>query len=431
MDLSLSQPEAVASLPAATVENANRESGRVPGIDVLRGLCIVAVVLHHINLRIHFRDSSLGHWLGPAANRALFWSGYYGVRVFFVISGFLITTWSLKRWGHLGKHNLAQLNLAQLNKRQFYLMRFARIMPCLLGLLLLLAVLDRFSVPYFTINTRHTSLWRALLAALTFHVNWLEARTGYLPANWDVLWSLSVEEVFYVFFPLLCTLVRKQALLIALLCSLVLIGPYARVHTQNELWSDYGYFSCMDGIAFGCLAAMASVRVRLSRKMILLMGYCGALLCIFIAVLRGPAASMGLYKIGLDVTTLEIGAVLLVIALQQNFERQSREAATVPASAKGKAAQALFRSTAFLRWFGRNSYEVYLTHMLAVWPMVILFFHFKQNINTAPLWFLVTTAQSGALGYLVARFYSESANHWLRRRLSPKPAKSLSAAGAS
>jgi peptidoglycan/LPS O-acetylase OafA/YrhL len=405
MDLFLSEPEAVALQPPAAVENANRKSDRVPGIDVLRGLCIVAVVLHHINLRIHFRDSSLGHWIGPAANRTLFWNGYYGVRVFFVISGFLITTWSLKRWGKLG----------QINRRQFYLMRFARIMPCLLGLLLLLAILDRFSVPYFTINTQHTSLWRALLAALTFHVNWLEARTGYLPANWDVLWSLSVEEVFYVFFPLLCTLVRKQALLIALLCSLILIGPYARVHTQNELWSDYGYFSCMDCIAFGCLAAMVSEKVRLSRKMILFLGYSGALLCLLVTVFRGTAASLGLYKSGLHLTTLEIGTALLVIALQQNFESH--------APAKSKAAQALFHSMAFLRWFGRNSYEVYLTHMLAVWPMVILFFHFKQSINTAPLWFLATTALAGALGYVVARFYSKPFNHWLRQRFSPKPAR--------
>src|SRR6478672_1021534 len=101
---------------------------RVPGIDLLRGLCIVAVVLHHINLRIHFRDGGLGHLIGPAANRVLFWNGYYGVRVFFVISGFLITTWSLKRWG----------SLSRLRRRQFYLMRFARIVPCLAGLLVLL-----------------------------------------------------------------------------------------------------------------------------------------------------------------------------------------------------------------------------------------------------------------------------------------------------
>jgi peptidoglycan/LPS O-acetylase OafA/YrhL len=79
------------SQPAAT----QKAEKRVPGIDLLRGLCIVAVVLHHINLRIHFRDSSLGQMIGPAANRVLFWNGYYGVRMFFVISGFLITTWSL------------------------------------------------------------------------------------------------------------------------------------------------------------------------------------------------------------------------------------------------------------------------------------------------------------------------------------------------
>jgi peptidoglycan/LPS O-acetylase OafA/YrhL len=156
------------SQPVAT----QKAEKRVPGIDLLRGLCIVAVVLHHINLRIHFRDSSLGQMIGPAANRVLFWNGYYGVRMFFVISGLLITTWSLKRWG----------SLSRLDRRQFYRMRFARIVPCLIGLLILLSLLDRFGVPRFTINTQHTSLGRALLAALTFHVNWLEAHTGYLPA---------------------------------------------------------------------------------------------------------------------------------------------------------------------------------------------------------------------------------------------------------
>ena len=58
---------------------AQQDKLRVPDIDLLRGLCIVAVVLHHINLRIHFRDSSMGQLLGPAANRVLFWNGYYGV----------------------------------------------------------------------------------------------------------------------------------------------------------------------------------------------------------------------------------------------------------------------------------------------------------------------------------------------------------------
>ena len=412
------------SQPVAT----QKAEKRVPGIDLLRGLCIVAVVLHHINLRIHFRDSSLGQLIGTAANRVLFWNGYYGVRMFFVISGFLITTWSLKRWG----------SLSQLDRRQFYLMRFARIVPCLVGLLVLLSVLDRMGVPRFTINTQHTSLGRALLAALTFHVNWLEARTGYLPAAWDVLWSLSVEEVFYVFFPLLCTLLRKPALLIGLFSCFVIAGPFARVQTHNELWADYGYLSCMDGIALGCLAAMLAAKVRFSHKSNLALRISGTLLCLLITVFRGTAARLALYKVGLDVTALQVGAALLVIALQQSFEAHTTldQPPLLSPSVRTRSAVmvrglgiALFRSTGFLRWFGRNSYEVYLTHMLVVWPMVGLFFHFRQSLNTAVIWFLSITVLTGLAGHVLARSYSDPLNRRLRAGLwQAKPKSAVAAA---
>lgn len=412
------------SQPVAT----QKAEKRVPGIDLLRGLCIVAVVLHHINLRIHFRDSSLGQLIGPAANRVLFWNGYYGVRMFFVISGFLITTWSLKRWGRLN----------QLDRRQFYLMRFARIVPCLVGLLVLLSVLDRFGVPRFTINTQHTSLGRALLAALTFHVNWLEARTGYLPAAWDVLWSLSVEEVFYVFFPLLCTLLRKPALLIGLFSCFVIAGPFARVQTHNELWADYGYLSCMDGIALGCLAAMLAAKVRLNHKLNLALRISGTLLVLLITVFRWTAERLALYKVGLDVTALQVGAALLVIALQQSFEARTMldHSPLLRSSLRTRSAvivrnlgSALFRSTGFLRWFGRNSYEVYLTHMLVVWPMVGLFFHFHQSLNTAVLWFFSITVLTGLAGHVLARSYSDPLNRRLRAGLwQAKPKSAVAAA---
>ena|SRR5579864_163463 len=394
---------------ALTVSSGQQNKSRVPGIDLLRGLCILAVVLHHINLRIHFRDSSLGQLIGPAANRVLFWNGYYGVRIFFVISGFLITSWSLKRWGRLD----------QINVRQFYQIRFARIMPCLAALLLVLVLLDRFGVPRFVINTQRTSFVRASIAALTFHVNWLEAKTGYLPASWDVLWSLSVEEIFYVVFPLLCLLLRKQALLLGVLSCFVLVGPFARVHTQNELWADYGYLACMDGIALGCLAAVFAAKIKLSKKANLAFRISGALLCLLITVFRGLAVRLAFYKAGLDVTLLEIGSALLLVALQQNSERRSENISDKPTRASGwtRISGYLYQSTAFLRWFGRNSYEVYLTHMFAVWPMVGLFFYFHQSIHLAPLWFLGTLALAGAMGYLVARFYSEPFNYQLRTRL--------------
>jgi peptidoglycan/LPS O-acetylase OafA/YrhL len=414
----------VSSLPEVTTQ---RPEQRVQGMDLLRGLCIVAVVLHHINLRIRFNQSGLGKLMGPAANRVLFWSGYYGVIVFFVISGFLITTWSLKRWG----------SLRQISLRQFYLMRFARIVPCLVGLLAILGLLDRFGVPRFVINTQHTSLLRALLAALTFHVNWLEARTGYLPASWDVLWSLSVEEVFYLFFPLLYTLLRKQALIISVLCCFMAIGPWARIHMQG-LWADYGYLSCMDGIALGSLAAMAAAKLRLRARANRALLMTGVLLCLLIVVFRATAARIGFYKWGLDVTVLEFGVALLMITLQLRFNgaavRHSAAASMSTGSSSGKiqlssAARLLFRSTAFLRWFGRNSYEVYLTHMFVIWPIVWLFQRFGARIDSAPWWFLLATTLAGLLGWVVARFYSEPLNRGLRWKLAPTRTADSAAAG--
>ncbi len=370
---------------------------RVAGIDVLRGLCILAVVIHHINLRFRFDKTALGGMLWPSVNHVLFWSGYYGVRVFFVISGFLITTWSLKRWGRL----------QELNRRQFYAMRFARIVPCLLALLVLLSALHLFHVPQFTINPQKTTLWRALLAALGFHVNWLEAKVGYLPASWDVLWSLSVEEVFYLGFPLLCTFLRTQWLLIGAFMAFIVAGPFARV-LLNDLWSEYGYTASMDGIALGCLAALLCAQVRLSAVAARVMFWSGVALMLLIEVFRPVAAKIGFYKLGLDVTVLEIGAALLLIVLQQK----------ATAGTRGSGFSRIFSVP--LEWFGRISYEVYLTHMLVVWPMVYAYRSSGQSAGWQPLWFVGITLLCGLLGYAVARWYSEPANRAIRARLITK-----------
>jgi peptidoglycan/LPS O-acetylase OafA/YrhL len=373
-------------------------AGRVEGIDILRGICIVAVVLHHINLRIPFKDSYLGKHLSREILNVLFWSGYYGVRVFFVISGFLIASWSLKRWG----------NLSSLSLKKFYVIRFARIMPCLIALLILLSALHLAGVPGFLV--RHTSLGRALLAALTFHVNWLEARVGYLNAPWDPLWSLSVEEMFYVFFPLLCVFTRKQIFLVPILIGFIVAGPSARVLIQNNIWVDYSYLSCMDGIALGCLAAMISARFKFSARAALGWEFSGALLFLLIFVFR-RLANASLYKAGLDVTVLNVGVALLIIGLQQRFDHGMNPARWW---------------SAFLRWFGRNSYEVYLTHMLVVWPAITIFRSTNQPIDRAPIWFLGIAGVTGVVGYVVARFYSEPMNRALRSKLQ----KSAKAAGA-
>jgi peptidoglycan/LPS O-acetylase OafA/YrhL len=198
-------------------------------------------------------------------------------------------------------------------------------MPCLIGLLILLAILDRAGVPNFVIAKNrqlpgyapHPSLPGALFAALTFHVNVIEARTSYLPAAWDVLWSLSVEEVFYIFFPLVAVIFKKQSIFVALLLCLCIVGPFARmVLTHNPIWAEYGYFSCMDGIAIGCLAALLASQVRVGKHARVALLTIGSLLCLLIQFFRVMTAHLGLYKMGLDETVLEIGVALLLIVFQ-------------------------------------------------------------------------------------------------------------------
>ena len=95
-------------------------------------------------------------------------------------------------------------------------------------LLLLLAILSTLhlaQVRNFAIKPATASLGRALFAALTFQVNVLEADHGYLPGSWDILWSLSVEEMFYLFFPLLCRGLGRGKLLIAALIGIGFAWP--------------------------------------------------------------------------------------------------------------------------------------------------------------------------------------------------------------
>jgi peptidoglycan/LPS O-acetylase OafA/YrhL len=220
--------------------------------DVLRGFSILAVVLLHTWLRFFLagydiRRPSLPHM----AFHLIFLNGGNGVTVFFAVSGFLITLTSLRRFG----------SLSAMRASVFYRIRFARIAPLLVLIVAILSALALAHVEGFQFSPKNAALSRAIVSAFTFHLNWLEARFGYLPANWDVMWSLSVEEMFYIFFPIFCVVLlrfrRGMIPFIAFLLALVAMGPFARgVWSTNPIWLEKSYLGGMDGIALGCLTAL-------------------------------------------------------------------------------------------------------------------------------------------------------------------------------
>jgi len=362
---------------------------RLDGVDALRGLAIFFVLMNHVNMRLRIAGVPYAKGLPEQLLSSLVWNGQFGVQIFFAVSGFLIASMAIRRWGPL----------SNISVREFYLLRFARIAPLLLLLLAVLSALHLIHLKYFIVSPKTGGLSQALFAALTFHVNLLEARRGYLPANWDILWSLSVEEVFYLFFPLVCRLLGRGKVLIGVLLMFVVLGPFARTTLAhgNGVWKEYSYLGGMDAIALGCLTALLAVRIRFSRHGLRILAAVGGALLIFILCFSLRASSWDLGRAGLDMSILAAGACMIVIAASQTRWTGPR----------------ILRPPIHL---GEHSYEVYLTHMFVVFALFQLFVDAGKPMKAVAALFLTVIVISGLFGALVARFYSEPMNRALRKR---------------
>lgn len=369
-----------------------RSASRNTGIDLLRGISILAVLLLHLNLQIPFNQTALGAMLPRPWYNLFFWSGFYGVAMFFVISGYLITISALKKWG----------SLPQVSTWDFYRYRFARIMPLLGALLLVLAVLHFFQVPRFVLDPDKVGLARAVFAALTFHFNWLEIQVGYLPGNWDILWSLSIEETFYLTFPLLCLLMRKEWQFVALVAIFFVISPWARVamYPDNEL-GDRNHLAYIDAIAVGCITALVAGRVQISERWLRVAMIAGWGLLVLIFFFRRMVFRLGFTANGLYISILALGVGLVLLWMHHRHARGE---------------QGRKRSLRWLTHLGQYSYEIYLTHMFVVFAGVAIF----RYLGLAGAWvyalYLLVTLVSYALGAAVARYFSDPVNRWLRKR---------------
>ena len=373
---------------------------RLDGIDLLRGLAIFFVLMNHVNIRLLGAKVLYTKFLPAQLVHLLVWNGQLGVQMFFAVSGFLITSITLRRWGALSNVSL----------RDFYLFRFARTAPLLLLLLTILSGMHFAHVHNFVVTEKTGGLGRAVLAALTFHVNVLEARRGYLPGSWDVLWSLSVEEMFYLFFPLVCRVFGRGKLFIVILLSFVVLGPFGRTVLShgNEVWQEYSYLGGMEAIALGCLTALIVSRTRFSRPVLWPLGSSGAAIVISSLVFSLQAYRGWPGRTGLNMTILALGTCMFIAA----------------------TAQTQWRSPRFLTpllKIGQYSYEVYLTHMFVVFGFFGLFLDVSKPMRLVPVLFIATILISGVLGAAVAGFYSEPMNRFLRNYSGSRHGKPASA----
>ena len=203
--------------------------GRIPSLDGLRAIAVILVVLAHAHQTRGFPDIPVLH---AVAHR-----GRIGVEVFFVISGFLITTLMFRELDRRGRLSIGA----------FYLRRVLRIVPAYLCLLAVVAALQAAGHAHLT--------RRDWIAAATYTVNFLRK-----PA-WEIghAWSLSIEEHFYLMWPLVIAAFpprvgRSVALGSLAFCGLarwavILVSPSSS--PMAELWT----FTRMDTIAAGCLLA--------------------------------------------------------------------------------------------------------------------------------------------------------------------------------
>jgi len=255
---------------------------RLPGLDGLRGIAVLAVIIYH-------------------ADVSLLVGGFLGVDVFFVLSGFLITTLLI--------NELTETNTV--DRARFYMRRIRRLMPALFLVLFFSVLVSGLFVLDAAYHVRRDLPW-----AITFVLNWsyLFFEQSYFvnisrPPLLQHLWSLSVEEQFYVVWPIMLIALYK-----------VKIG---KISPRVKIFPDRA--AAMNALGLLSLAGLAYFFLFVSEL------------------------NEFLYRGGFLVLSI-LTVILVVVAAHPGLKFGSR------------------LGNPLLKWFGDRSYGIYLWH----WPIFVL-----------------------------------------------------------
>lgn len=366
---------------------------RFHSIDSLRCISIFLVLLHHFNIPYKLFDTFINFQIfGENITTLLARNGNYGVTMFFVISGYLITSHTIKRWGAL----------QQINTRDFYISRFARIMPTLILLICVVNLLGAFELkPFITQAPNGIVVAQSTvnLAALTFWMNLLIIENGWVNYALGVLWSLSVEEVFYLLFPLTALLFKRKPYFLLACFTLILFAPYFRyLHYGEESGAYlYHYFSSFDGIAFGCIAALLAPYLKLQARTWSGLKYI-AIVTMFIIYFSAPIKQNCIWGISLFALATAI-VILANVANEQVIQVQRFK---------------------WLQEIGKNSYEIYLFHLIILGFFKLFYTPALTEGNIKLVLLLLYLILAIGLGALIARYFSNPLNQAIRQRLIKK-----------
>ena len=350
--------------PAGT-EPPRPGPGYLPAIDGLRAFAIIAVLFYH-----------LGVPFLPG--------GYLGVDLFFVISGFLITMLLVQEADRTRRVRVGR----------FWMRRARRLLP---ALLLMVGVVAATAA--LVGRDLNAGLRTQVLGATLYGSNWVQIATGtsyvdhYEPQVFTHLWSLAVEEQFYLVWPIVVVVVlalpvRRTGIRAVLILAVVSAAWMAVQYvpgadpTRAYVGTDTHGFALLLGAALGFGSRMTPARSRFGHgrpgrplNAVGLLGLLGVLAGMLVLNDNGPAAFRG------GILIVDIAAVGLVAA-----------------AARGSRPVGLIFATPIPIWIGRRSYGIYLWH----WPLILIIGRLLPP--SAPAWQLVlltvvTTVLCAELSY--------------------------------
>ncbi len=359
----------------------------MPGLDALRGVAVLAVVAYH----------GLHWWLPPGNSLSrgvrllsqLATPGWLGVNLFFILSGFLITGILIdsRERPHYWKN--------------FYVRRMLRILPLYVAVLVYLRIGGGLD-------------WRYLLLCLLYLANFASARHG---VGYGPLWSLAVEEQFYLLWPTIVRRLRLRSIAIACIASIVLSPPLRYLTARGVLYAWDAHpatWLVTDNLAAGALIAVLLRMHAVTRRR--------ALQWALLAALAGTA----LLALGLASSIMHRDSPLGT-AFQPEPFLLFFTALLLVALAFGDHPLFL-RCAAPLRFYGYISYGLYLIHAIGFFEYQRFFIDGRTvpaELTLGPVlvrFFSVLAATT--LFCLVSRRYFEEFFLRLKDRLVPYDTRS-------